>query len=203
MSESQTVAFQKLKVGFELAVVSTALAVALPFLLALVLPLVPLVIIVYLFGVYVRSKGWKILGFDTTQNIMRSCAVAIVLSPVWLGYPVISFVYSETQASISMFSLILVGLWMFYTCAEHLSLRKIEKKFDLNFKTARILLLIGIIVYLAAYAYELSLPYAEALLAAVEIPFFAGAFALPFLILSSLMIIRNIKQRGKPPVVTS
>jgi len=93
--------------------------------------------------------------------------------------------------------LVPLGLWGLYTYVENNSIKKLDEKFGLNLRPARLSALTGALVSGIAYTYGL---YAEI---PSLFPYPANAFRLsvfgtPFLIISCLLLIRGLNRAHCP-----
>ena len=89
MNETQDVsleivsaAFEKLRLGFKLSIISIVLFVASPLWGAGFLGFG--LIAIYILNVWQRASGWKLLGFHETRTTILVCAVFLVVYPFCL-----------------------------------------------------------------------------------------------------------------------
>jgi hypothetical protein len=185
----KTIAFQRLGLGFKLSIATIILfAVASVEYYAFIYLLYPLGIL-FVLSIHERTSGWRLLGFQDTSTVMWLCAILLQISPLGLAFGVL---YEKALAF-----LIPLGLWGLYTYVENNSIKKLDEKFGLNLRPARLSALAGALVSGIAYTYGL---YAEI---PSDFPYPANAFRLsvfgtPFLILSCLLLIRELKTTNEP-----
>ena len=195
LSESQALspdavasAFEKLKLGFKLSIITIVLFMTSSLYGGFgVLGFA--VIAVYLLDVYQRASAWTLLGFKETRTVMLVCAVFLAVYPFFVlfagfGYWGFFNVLTTTGA---VFGLPIIP-WALYTYVESRSAKELERKLNMDFKSARILPLIGIAALLAANAAGFALQ-----LYALYYPFVSGIFASPFLTASCVLFIRKLK----------
>jgi len=75
-------AFEKLRLGFKLSIISIVLFVTSPIWGAGFLGFGLMAI--YILSVYQRASGWKLLGFQETRTTILVGAVFLVVYPFWL-----------------------------------------------------------------------------------------------------------------------
>ena len=186
-------AFGKLRLGFELSIVSVVMF-ALSTLGGLsVLGTNFLFILVpatYFLGIYERASGWKLLGFGKTETVMWLSAILLVLSPFSWVFAAISGLFNS-YITIDALSFVPLALWTFYTTVESHNVGKLEKKLSLNLKRGRIFALCGILTLIVAYGVAFFSGIGSATF--YLLPFNLIVFASPFLILSCVTFIRKLK----------
>jgi hypothetical protein len=180
----RTMAFQRLRLGFKLSAVATAMlaaAVEASFEFVFVFLLFPAVII-YVLSIHERASGWNLLGLRNTYVVLWSCAIILIpslLGSVFLG------IYGGTYAL-----LIPLLAWGFYTYVENRSINELDKRFGLGLRQARLIALFGVLAMALAYCYELYKRIPSLLYRASPFPGFI--FVAPFLIVSCLLLIRGL-----------
>jgi hypothetical protein len=186
-------AFEKLRLGFKLSIISIVLFVASPLWGAGFLGFG--LIAIYILSVYQRASGWKLLGFRETRTTMLVCAVFLVVYPFWLLLTGL-FLWG-------FFDMLMVtGLifwfplfpWALYTYVENRSMKKLEKQLHINLRSATILPLIGIVALVMAACFGWILH-----LDALKFPFVSGIFASPFLIASCVLFIKRLRPLSDVP----
>jgi len=182
-------AFDKLRLGFGLSIVSVVLFVFSAFGLSFLFVLVPAA---YFLGIYERSSGWRLLGFGQTETVIWLSACLLAISPLnWVFVAFLGLPY--TNLNIDVISLVPPALWGFYTAVESHNAEKLEKKLGLNLRRGRIFALCGILTLAAVYGLAL---FSGILSPAFYIlPFNSVVFASPFLILSCVTFIRKLKPK--------
>jgi hypothetical protein len=181
-------AFEKLKLGFKLSIITIVLFMTSSLYGGFgVLGFA--VIAVYLLDVYQRASGWTLLGFKETRTVMLVCAVFLAVYPFFLLFAGFSYwgFFNALTTTGAVFGLPIIP-WALYTYVESRSAKELERKLNMDFKSARILPLIGIAALLAANAVGFALQ-----LYALYYPFVSGIFASPFLIASCALFIRKLK----------
>jgi hypothetical protein len=185
----ESMAFQRLRLGFKLSIVTLILFAAASVDYAFIYLSYPLGIL-FVLNIHERTSGWRLLGFKGTSTVMWICAILLQISPLVLAF--FGVIYGMDLAF-----LVPLGLWGFYTYVESSSIKRLGEKFGLNLRPARLSALIGALISGIAYTYGLH----------AEIPNFyaypANAFRLsvfgtPFLILSCLLLIRRLKPASVP-----
>jgi hypothetical protein len=179
------ISFQRLRLGLKLSIATIILFdVASITYYAFIYLLYPIGIL-FVLSIHERTSGWRLLGSQDTSIVMWLCAILLHVSPLGLAF--FGVVYG-----IALAFLIPLGLWGLYTYVENNSIKKLDEKFALNLRPARLSALAGVIVSGIAYTYGL---YAQI---ASFFPYPANAFRLsvfgtPFLILSCLLLIRGLR----------
>jgi hypothetical protein len=195
--DAMPTAFEKLRLGFKLSIITIVL-----FMTSSISGgfgfLGVAVIAVYLLDVYQRASGWTLLGFKETRTVMLVCAVFLTVYPFFLlfagfGYWGFFNAFATTGA---VFELPIIP-WALYTYVESRSAKELEKKLNMNFKSARILPLIGIVALVATNAVGFAFQ-----LYALYYPFVSGIFASPFLIASCVLFIRKLRLSSESPSKT-
>lgn len=179
-------AFERLRLGFELSVVTVVLFMLSPFGLNFLFVLAPAT---YFLGIYERAKAWSLLGFEQTETVMWLCAFLLAVSPLsWILAEFWSASYSNIVVDVGFLGS--AALWGFYTAVESHNVRELEKKFGLNVRRGRISALCGILTVTVVYSLALfsKIPWAFLIL-----PFISVIFASPFLIFSCIVFIRRLK----------
>lgn len=185
-------AYQRLRLGFKLSVVSVILfttASVEPF--ASLFLLYPLGII-YALSIHERTSGWKLLGFQDTYRVMWVCAVILVLSPFLNLFG--ALFWATTYAF--LIGLVPLALWGLYTFVENRSLAEPDKKLNSDLRPARIFALLGALFLGVVYCYGL---YTRtfAIFPFLVFLFASSVFAAPFLILSCLILMKRLKPTSK------
>jgi hypothetical protein len=185
--EIVSAAFEKLKLGFKLSIISIALFVASPLWGAGLLGFG--LIAIYILSIYQRASGWKLLGFRETRTLMLVCAVFLVVYPFCLLLSVLFLwgYFYMLMATGLIFWLPLFP-WALYTYVENRSLGELEKRSRINLRSARILALIGVVVIVMVTCFGWVLN-----LSALIFPSISGIFASPFLIASSALLIKRLR----------
>jgi hypothetical protein len=181
-------AFEKLRLGFKLSIITIVLFMT-SFLFGGFGFLGVAVIAVYLLDVYQRASGWTLLGFKETRTVMLVCAVFLAVYPFFLlfaGFGYWGFFNALTTTG-AVFELPIIP-WALYTYVESRSAKELERKLNMDFKSARMLPLIGIVAIFAASAVGFAFQ-----LYALYYPFVSGLFASPFLIASCMLFIRKLR----------
>ena len=186
-------AFEKLKLGFKLSIISIVLFVASPLWGAGFLGFG--LIAIYILSVYQRASGWKLLGFRETRTTILVCAAFLVVYPFCLLLTGL-FLWGL------FYMLMVTGLifwfplfpWALYTYVENRSIKELEKQLHTNLRSARILALIGIVALVMAACFGWILH-----LDALKFPFVSGIFASPFLIASCVLLIKRLKPSSDVP----
>ena len=181
-------AFEKLKLGFKLSIITIVLFITSSLYGGFGV-LGVAIIAIYLLDVYQRASGWTLLGFKETRTVMLVCAVFLAVYPFFVlfaGFGYWGFFNALTTTG-AVFGLPIIP-WALYTYVESRSAKELERKLNMDFKSARILPLIGIAALLAANAVGFALQ-----LYALYYPFVSGIFASPFLIASCVLFIRKLK----------
>jgi hypothetical protein len=184
-----TEAFEKLRLGFALSIVSVVLSALSAFELTFLFVLVPAA---YFLGIYERASGWRLLGFGQTETVMWLSAFLLVVSP--LGLVLIGLLgLSYSNINMDAVSLIPPALWIFYTAVESHNAGKLEKKLGLNLRHGRIFAFCGILTLAAVYG----LAFFSGIFSPVFyiLPFTSVVFASPFLILSCVTFIIKLKPK--------
>jgi hypothetical protein len=186
-------AFEKLKLGFKLSIISIVLFVASPLWGAGFLGFG--LIAIYILSVYQRASGWQLLGFRETRTTMLVCAVFLVVYPFCLLLTGLFLwgLFYMLMATGLIFWLPLFP-WALYTYVENRSIKELEKRLRINLRSARILALIGIValVMVAFFGWILHL-------FALNFPFVSGIFASPFLIASCVLLIKRLRPLSDVP----
>ena len=191
--EIVSAAFEKLRLGFKLSIISIVLFVASPLwgvgFLGFGL------IAIYILSVYQRASGWKLLGFRETRTTILVGAVFLVVYPFCLlltGLFLWGF-FDMLMATGLIFWFPLFP-WALYTYVENRSMKELEKRLHINLRSARILALIGIaaLVIVACFGWILHLY-------ALDFPFVSGIFASPFLIASCVLLIKRLRPSSDVP----
>ena len=182
-------AFEKLRLGFAVSIVSVVLLVLSLFGLSLLFVPVPAA---YFFGIYERANGWRLLGFGKTETVMWLCACLLAVSP--LGWVFIGF-WSYSNITIGIVYLVPLALWGFYTAVENHNVGEVEKKLGLNLRLGRIFALCGVLTVAVVYGFAI---FSGILSPSSYILLFNSVvFASPFLILSCVTFIRKLKPKCK------
>ncbi len=144
-------AFEKLRLGFAVSIVSVVLFALSLFRLSFLFILVPAT---YFLAIYERASGWKLLGFEQTETVMWLSACLLAVSPlswVFVGF----FGLSYSNITIGIVYLAPPALWGFYTAVESHNVKELEKKLGLNLRPGRIFALCGILTLTVAYGFAL------------------------------------------------
>jgi hypothetical protein len=121
---------------------------------------------------------------------MWICAILLHISPFGLAF--FGVLYGMAWAF-----LVPLGLWGLYTYVESNSIKRLGERFSLNLRPARLSALTGAFISGIAYTYGL---YAEipSFYAYPANAFRLSVFGTPFLILSCLLLIRELRSASNP-----
>ena len=186
--DAVALAFEKLKLGFKLSIITIVLFMTSSLYGGLGV-LGVAVIAIYLLDVYQRASGWTLLGFKETRTVMLVCAVLLAVYPFFLlfaGFGYWGF-FNVLTTNGTVFGLPIIP-WALYTYVESRSAKELEKRLNIDLKYARILPLVGIAALFAASAVGIALQ-----LYALYYPFVSGIFAAPFLIASCALFIKKLR----------
>jgi len=191
--EIVSAAFEKLKLGFKLSIISIVLFVASPLWGAGFLGFG--LIAIYILSVYQRASGWKLLGFRETRTTILVCAVFLVVYPFCLLFTgLFLWGFFDMLMVTGLIFWLPLFPWALYTYVENRSIRELEKRLRINLRSARILALIGIValVMVACFGWILHVD-------ALNFPFVSGIFASPFLIASCVLLIKRLRPLSDVP----
>jgi hypothetical protein len=147
----KNMAFQRLRLGFKLSIATIILfAVASVAYYAFIYLLYPLGIL-FVLSIHERTSGWRLLGFQDTSIVMWLCAILLHVSPLGLAFFGVLY-------GIALAFLVPLGLWGLYTYIQNNSTKKLDEKFGIDLRPARLSALTGALVLGIAYTYGL---YAE------------------------------------------
>jgi len=189
-------AFQKLRLGFGFSIATVALfalsVIGAMNIFGLGSFLIVPVPALYFSAIYERASGWKLLGFGKTETVMWLTAIFLFFFPLsWIFVEFSSLSYPIT---VGIADLVPPTLWAVYTLVESHNIGELEKEFNLDLRCGRIFALCGILTFAAAYSLGLSLDIFHQ--AFFTLPFISIFFTSPFLILSSITLIRKLKIAG-------
>jgi hypothetical protein len=180
----KTVAFQRLRLGFKLSIAIIILFdVASVIYYAFIYLLYPIGIL-FILSVHERTSGWRLLGFQGTSAVMWVCAILLHVSPLGLAF--FGVIYR-----MDVVFLVPMGLWVLYTCVENNSIKRLDEKFSLNLRPARLSAVTGAIISGVAYIYGLHAEISGVYFYPAN-SFRLSVFGTPFLILSCLLLIRAL-----------
>jgi len=188
-------AFEKLRLGFKLSIITIVLFVASPLLGVSFLGFG--LIAIYILSVYQRASGWKLLGFRETRTTILVCAVFLVVYPFCLLFTgLFLWGFFDMLMVTGLIFWLPLFPWALYTYVENRSIRELEKRLRINLRSARILALIGIValVVVACFGWILHLY-------ALNFPFVSGIFASPLLIASCVLLIKRLKPSSDVPEI--
>lgn len=186
--EKTDIAFQDLRVGYILSIISIVC-----FTTSILTSFAGWILtaVFYFLAVWKRASGWSLLDFEMTRSAMLGCAAFIVAYPLLLLLSSLLGVWSlASYVATNAPFLVPVALWVFYTCVENNNLRIVEKELGINLRLGRICALIGIVTIGVGYLGFVYLIYPINFL---FFPYSSAFFASPFLIASCILIIRKLK----------